>query len=250
MKTLILAGGLGTRLREKISDLPKGLAPIAGKPFLEWQLFQLKEQGFKDIVLCIGYMADKIVDYFGSGEKMGLSIEYSIEDRLLGTAGAVKKAAKHVDETFLLLNGDTFFDVDLRGLVEFHKTKEALMTLSLAMVSDASRYGSTHIDTVNRIKRFEEKQPDKTEPGFINGGVYAMEPSVLDGIESEKVVSLENGIIPAMVETKRLFGYVVEGVFIDIGTADSYETAQKYFAKHSAQLFRGACGPEIVNENR
>jgi NDP-sugar pyrophosphorylase family protein len=243
MKALILAGGLGTRLRDKVGDLPKPMAPVAGKPFLEWQLMLLKGQGITDIVVCAGYMADKIVEYFGSGKKLGLDIEYSIEDQLLGTAGAVKNAAGYIDDSFLLLNGDTFFDVDLRGLAEFHEAKEALMTLSLRVVKDMSRYGSVHIDIVNRIKGFKEKQSAGSEPGFIdaayiNGGIYIIEPQVLDNILDEEAVSLENDVIPNLVETNRLFGYVAEGAFIDIGTAESYESAQKFFAKHATQMFR------------
>jgi NDP-sugar pyrophosphorylase family protein len=232
MKALILAGGLGTRLREKVDDLPKSMAPLGGKPFLEWQLMLLKKQGITDIVLCVGYMADKIKDHFGDGKKMGLNIEYSFEGKPLGTAGAIKNAAKYVDGPFLLLNGDTFFDIDFDGLVEFHEAKEALMTLSLIMVSDASRYGSVHIDIVSRIKDFKEKQPDKTEPGYVNGGVYVLEPAVLDSVESGKAVSLENDVIPGLVKTNKLFGYVAECKFIDIGTNDSYEAAQKFFAKY------------------
>jgi D-glycero-alpha-D-manno-heptose 1-phosphate guanylyltransferase len=231
VKTLILAGGLGTRLREKVSDLPKAMAPVCGKPFLEWQLMQLKAQGFTDIILCVGYMADKITDYFGKGEKIGLNIEYSVEDKLLGTAGAVKNASRFIDDTFLLLNGDTFFDIDYQALVEFHEAKEAFLTLSLVMLDDVARYGSVHIDTVNRIKGFKEKQSDKIEFGYINAGVYAVEPTVLNCIAPKQAVSLENDVIPDTVKTGRVFGYVSEGAFIDIGTPESYEFAQKYFIR-------------------
>lgn len=230
-KVFILAGGFGTRLRSKISDLPKSMAPVAGRPFLEWQLMALKAQGFADIVLCLGYLSDKIIDYFGDGSKFGVKIDYSIEEEPLGTAGAIRNASDFIDDTFLLLNGDTFFDVDYRALLDFHEGKEAALSLSLVMVEDATRYGSVRIDINSRVAGFEEKRPDALELGYINAGVYAIEPSILDYIAPGKAVSLENEIIPTIISKEPVFGYVSDGYFIDIGTPDSYEAAQKFFTQ-------------------
>lgn len=231
MRAFILAGGFGTRLRSKVSDLPKSMAPVAERPFLEWQLMLLKAQGITDIVLCVGYLAEKIVDYFGDGSRLGISIDYSVEKEPLGTAGAILNASKFIDNTFLLLNGDTFFDVDYRGLLDFHEGKEALMSLSLAMVDDASRYGAVRVDINNRIVGFSEKSPDVHEFGYINGGVYAIEPALLSHIAAGKAVSLENDVIPNIISKEPVFGYVSDGFFIDIGTPESYEVAQKFFSQ-------------------
>lgn len=233
MRAFILAGGLGTRLRSKVSDTPKSMAPIAGRPFLEWQLMLLRVQGITDIVLCVGYLADKVIDYFGDGSKFGLNIDYSIEEEPLGTSGAILNASKFIDGTFLLLNGDTFFDVDYRGLLDFHETKEAMLSLSLVMAEDATRYGSVKVDITNRVKGFEEKRADIQALGYINAGVYAIEPSILDYIAPHKVVSLENDVIPTIIGREPVFGYISDGYFIDIGTPESYEEAQKFFARYS-----------------
>ncbi|MDI6716967.1 MAG: nucleotidyltransferase family protein [Actinomycetota bacterium] len=232
IKTFILAGGLGTRLRSKISDLPKSMAPVAGRPFLEWQLMALKEQGFTDVVLCVGYLAEKIIDYFGDGSKFGMNIDYSIEREPLGTAGAIRNASKFVDSTFLLLNGDTFFDVDYRGLLEFHEAKDVMLSLSLIMAEDVSRYGSVAVDINNRVVGFKEKQASSQGFGYINAGVYAAEPSILNYIAPQKAVSLENNVIPTIMETGRVYGYISDGYFIDIGTPESYEVAQKFFERY------------------
>jgi len=227
-----LAGGLGTRLRSKVSDLPKPMAPVAGRPFLEWQLMVLKAQGFCDIVLCTGYLADKVALYFGDGSNFGLKIDYSVEKEPLGTAGAVLNAAKFIDGTFLLLNGDTFFDLDCRGLLDFHEGKEAGLSLSLVMVDDAARFGSVAIDSNNRVLGFREKGSDTQGFGHVNAGIYAVSPAVLDYIAPGKPVSLENDVIPTIITTGSVFGYVSDGYFIDIGTPESYEKAQEYFVRY------------------
>jgi len=230
-KAFILAGGLGTRLRSKVSDMPKSMAPIAGKPFLEWQMMLLKAQGFTDIVLCVGYMADKIIDYFGDGSKFGLSIQYSVEKKPLGTAGAIRNASEFIDDTFLLLNGDTFLSIDYEGLLEFHDAKEGILTLSLTLADDATRYGSVNIDIFSRVTGFKEKQADTYKFGYINAGVYTVEPSIIDHIVPNKAVSLENDVIPTIMGIEPVFGYVAGGHFIDIGTPESYEEAQKFFTR-------------------
>jgi D-glycero-alpha-D-manno-heptose 1-phosphate guanylyltransferase len=235
MKTLILAGGLGTRLRETVSDVPKSLAPVAGKPFLEWQIRLLKEQGFDRFVLCLGYRAQQIVDFFGDGTSFGVKIEYSFEEKPLGTAGAVLNAANLIDGAFMLLNGDTFFDTDYRSLVEFHDAKEAKLSMALTVVDDVSRFGSVSMDIYSRVGKFSEKDSETKGFGYINAGAYVIEPVILEHIDPLKPSSLEKEVIPALVENNiesGVFGMVSDGFFIDIGTPDSYETAQKFFNRY------------------
>lgn len=231
MKALILVGGLGTRLRSQVSDLPKSMAPIAGKPFLEWQLMMLKAQGFHNIVLCTGYLADPIVEYFGDGSKFGLNIDYSFEEEPRGTAGAIRNASGFIDGTFLLVNGDTFFDMDCNSLLDFHEVKGAMVSLALTMVEDVSRYGSVTIDINGRVKSFKEKSPNIQTFGYINAGVYVVERAVMDHIAEDTAVSLEKDVIPKIINRGLVYGYVSEGYFVDIGTPESYEQARKYFAR-------------------
>jgi NDP-sugar pyrophosphorylase family protein len=232
MRTFILAGGLGTRLLDKVSDAPKAMASVAGKPFLAWQIKLLKAQGFNDIVMCLGYRSQQIIDHFGDGSNYGVNIGYSVENEPLGTAGALMNASSLIDGTFMLLNGDTFFDMDFQGLCEFHEAKEAEMTLSLTMVDDVSRYGSVSTDVNNRVSKFNEKESDTTCFGYINAGVYIFEPSVLELIPPQKAVSLENEVIPSIISKDKVYGFISDGFFIDIGTPESYDAAQRFFKRY------------------
>lgn len=232
MRVFILAGGFGTRLRDKVPDMPKSMAPVAGKPFLEWQIMLLNTQGFSEIVMCLGYRSQQIVDYFGDGSKLGVDIDYSIENEPLGTAGAILNASSFINETFMVINGDTFFDMDLQSLREFHEAKKAELSLSLTMVEDVSRYGSVLIDINNRVLEFNEKNPDVKGFGYINAGVYILEPLVLESIFLNKPVSLENDIIPSIINKGSVYGLIADGFFIDIGTPNSYEAAQHYFKRY------------------
>ncbi|MCL5291370.1 MAG: nucleotidyltransferase family protein [Actinobacteria bacterium] len=229
MQVAILAGGLGTRLREAVKDLPKSMAPIDSRPFLECQLAYLKGKGFTEILLLVGYLADVIVDHFGDGSSLGLKISYSREEDQLGTGGALKNAEELLDSSFLVLNGDTFFDVDYNELIRFHREKDALITIALVSVADSSRYGAVGLDEDGRILAFAEKAGDG--PGLVNGGVYVVDKRVLAHIQKDRRVSLEKEVIPRLLgEGERVFGLVMPGCFIDIGTPESYDFAKRYFA--------------------
>ena len=189
MKVLILAGGFGTRLREAVSDVPKPMALIAGKPFLEHQVNYLREQGLKDIILCVHYKANVIKSYFGDGKRFGVNITYSEEDTALGTAGAIKKAERYLDGPFFVLNGDSYLDVDFMKLLEFHRSV-GFVSASMVLIKsdDSSHYGSVLLEG-NRIVNFLEKGGGQGSK--VNGGVYLFERSVLDLIPPNKKVSLE-----------------------------------------------------------
>src|SRR3989344_9013022 len=142
MKTLILCGGLGTRLRSVVSDVPKAMAPIGGKPFLMYQIDWLKKFNLTEIILCVGYLKDHIKNYFGNGSLFGVKITYSEEEALLGTGGAIKNAEKLLNnEAFIVLNGDTYAKIDFTKLIDFHNKKKSKYTLGLTKVADTSRYG-------------------------------------------------------------------------------------------------------------
>jgi|FaiFalDrversion3_1042247.scaffolds.fasta_scaffold01077_4 D-glycero-alpha-D-manno-heptose 1-phosphate guanylyltransferase len=218
---LILAGGLGTRLSSLFRNYPKALAPIAGKPFLEYLLLYLKKHGFFDIVLCVGYKADLIQRYCQDGKQWGMSIRYSREQMPLGTAGPLKVAGPLIPATdFLVLNGDSFFNIDLNTLVRYHKSRKALATIALAKVNNAQRYGTVEVDSRGKIVKFIEKEQTE-KAGLINGGIYVFHRKVLDLIPEGRAVSLEYEIFPKLVG-KAFYGLPFEAYFVDIGVPEDY----------------------------
>ena len=232
MRVLILAGGLGTRLQALVPDRPKPMAEVAGKPFLAYQVEQLRAQGFTELVLCLGHRAGQIQGHFGDGGRWGVSIAYSNEPELWGTAGAIKNARAWIEEPFLVLNGDSYLEVDLPALVEFHRKERAAEartqgTLAALAVEEAGAYGTLKLDGQGRIRRFREKAGGG--PGWINGGVYVLEPDVLDLIPGDRAVSLERETFPLILERGGcLHGYPVQGFFADIGTPAGYRRFQSY----------------------
>ncbi len=224
MRVLILAGGLGTRVRAEFPDLPKPLIPICGKPFLERQLTLLAAQGFRQFTLCVGYRASQIMEYFGIGTAWGISLTYSVEPFPLGTAGALKYAAADFHESALVLNGDTYLDVDYRALIGCHDRRrpEVVGTLALTKVPDSARFGEVVMANDGRIVAFTEKVDGHGGPGLINAGAYVLEPRVLDVIPSGRASSLERDIFPALAAAGQLDGTIVTGSFVDIGTPAGY----------------------------
>ena len=219
MKAIILAGGFGTRLKSIVSDLPKPMVMIAGKPFLEHLIRNLRDQGITEVILCIHHMANKIKSYFGNGRKFGLKVTYSEEDVPLGTAGAIKKAEKYIDGTFLVLNGDSYSNIDLNKLLEFHKDKNSKYTLCLIKVDDSREFGRVQLEG-DKIINFAEKSDFGS--GLINSGIYVFEPEIFKHIQAEKNVSIEKEIFPELTKEGLLHGYKSEGYFIDIGRPETY----------------------------
>lgn len=225
-KVLILAGGLGTRLRQTLGTLPKSLAPIGNRPFLEYLLEFISHQGFRDVIISLGYGSDAIRGYFGNRSPHGLKIAYCLEKELLGTAGAVKLSESLIEsDDFFVINGDTYFEVDLKQMLSFHKRRNAFATMALAYKEDSGRYGNVIIGRDNEIVSFSEKAGEG-KAGYINGGTYLFRKELFNYIPAHKVCSLEREIIPSLVG-KGLYGFVVEGHFIDIGIPEDYERAQR-----------------------
>jgi D-glycero-alpha-D-manno-heptose 1-phosphate guanylyltransferase len=224
MQTLILAGGLGTRLRTVIEDRPKPLAPVADRPFLEYLILQVKNQGFIDIVLCIGYLGEQIQNYFGDGNRWGVQISYSQEKELLGTGGAIKLAQRVIKEdNLLVMNGDSFLQVDLNKLITYHLKKEAQATIALVEADDSTRYGAVEINEEGEIENFVEKG-ERSRLNLINGGVYLLNRKVFDDIPEGKT-SLEREVFPRLIG-KGFYGMPVKGFFIDIGVVEEYQRLQ------------------------
>jgi len=215
VQTLILAGGLGTRLSKILNDKPKPMAPVAGRPFLEYLILQLKKYGLTDIVLCTGYLGEQVQGYFGNGDRWGVHISYSQEKEPLGTGGAIKLAEKLVQrENFVVMNGDSFLDVNLNGLITYHLEREALATMALVKVEDPTRYGTVEINEKGEIGKSSGSK-------FVNGGIYVFNRKVFDYIPESKV-SLEKEVFPKLIG-KGFYGMSTKGFFIDIGVPEDYK---------------------------
>lgn len=233
MEAVILAGGLGTRLREVVRNKPKAMAPVRGRPFLQYQIEQLKEYGVDEIILCVAYLAHQIKDYFREGRDFGVEIKYATEKRPLGTGGALKNAQKYLKEnSFLVLNGDTYVSMDLFGFMRYHGDKRSKGTIALTRVDKPEEYGTVLLDDNQRVRKFLEKSKTRESYSIINAGVYLLEPEVLDYIPSGKKISLEKEIFPDLVRRNLpLFGYLTSGYFVDIGTPEGYARIQKGIGK-------------------
>jgi D-glycero-alpha-D-manno-heptose 1-phosphate guanylyltransferase len=230
---VILAGGLGTRLRSAYVAGPKSMAPVGGRPFLDYVLRWLRSEGVEEVILCVGYKRASIQRYVGGGRKWGLRVKYSIEQKLLGTGGAVKKAEGLIaGERLLVMNGDTLVGVNLRELVKFHRSQRAWATLGVVKVADDRRYGTLKMDHDGRITAFLEKTERETSKGRkdkkrpINGGVYVFEKKLLSKIHARGPLSLENKVFPWLAAGRRVYGFVSDTYFVDIGVPDDLRRAQ------------------------
>jgi len=227
LPVIVLCGGLGTRLRPAVADRPKALAPVGAVPFLELQLRALRARGARHFVLCIGHMGDQIEAAFGDGRALGARIDYSHDGpALLGTGGALKRAERFFAPAALVANGDTDIDVDLPGLVRVHSAAQALATLTLARVPDATRYGAVQLEG-ERVTAFREK--GSTTSDWVNAGVYVITRDLLGRVPAGEAVSLERDVFPAAVRAGLpLAAFVQAATFTDIGTPD----ALRAFAAH------------------
>ena len=221
MKAIILAGGEGKRLRSVINDIPKPMAPIKDKPFLEYIILQLKSQNLKDIIISTGYKGSIIKNYFQDGGNWDLNIEYSEEDKPLGTGGALRKAGKLIDDDqFIVMNGDSYFDIEFKQLISFHEDKQAVTTIGLAYVETLERYGHVEVGNNGEITEFIEKG-DSVSAGHVNGGIYILSSEFIKKIPFGQV-SLETEVFPNLIN-KGLFGVKFKSFFIDIGKPEEYE---------------------------
>ena len=226
---IILAGGKGTRLQSVVSDRPKPLALVAGRPFIEYLLDQLNNAGITHVVISTGYLGEQIRQQLGTTYKK-LSLHYSQEDIPLGTAGALRHALPLIpSQQILVLNGDSYCDIDFTKLVASHKTKNALVTMATVAVPEVSRYGSVTTTQDGRIIDFREKGL-QTGEGFINAGIYVINKSVVCNIVPDKLISLERDIFPQYLD-QAMYGFATNGTFIDIGIPDDYERAQELFQR-------------------
>jgi D-glycero-alpha-D-manno-heptose 1-phosphate guanylyltransferase len=231
LEGIILAGGFGTRLRSRVADLPKPMADIAGRPFLALLLDYLADQGFRRIVLSVGYRHQAIVDFFG--QRYGaIELAYVVEAEPLGTGGAIRYAIGRASgDPVWVLNGDTFLALDYRAMARFHAERGwAEMTMAVRRFPDVSRYGTVDLDG-DRVAGFASSGPPG--PGFVNSGVYLMSRALLDGIELPPVFSFERDLLPVRAKSGVIAAFTSDAWFIDIGVPEDYDRAQTELGKRA-----------------
>jgi D-glycero-alpha-D-manno-heptose 1-phosphate guanylyltransferase len=222
---ILLVGGIGTRLQSVLPATPKPLAPVGDAPFLELLIRQLRSQGIRRLVMCTGHLADQVESEFGNGHKWDVVIDYSKELQPLGTAGAVRFAERYLTQAsdFLVMNGDSFLELDFRKLIRFHREHGGLVSMAVRRVTDAARYGTVQLGADNRVVGFREKI-GASVPAIINGGVYVFKRAILEDIP-EGPASLEKDVFPQLLEYG-IYALEQQGMFIDIGTPEDYARAR------------------------
>jgi D-glycero-alpha-D-manno-heptose 1-phosphate guanylyltransferase len=229
-QAIVLAGGLGTRLRSVVPDMPKPMAPVAGRPFLGWILDQLSEAGFERAVLAVGYKFEAIRKHFGDRYR-GLALRYSVEETPLGTGGAIRLALDHITSSpVFVLNGDTYLDLDYPAMLANHLRTQATLSVAVCHVQDVSRYGTLDIDG-GAIANFREK--GGSGPGYINAGTYLLSAGLFEGIPAGEAFSFEQQLLAPRVREIQPRAYLSDGLFIDIGVPDDYGRAQQLFASRA-----------------
>jgi D-glycero-alpha-D-manno-heptose 1-phosphate guanylyltransferase len=223
-EAIVLAGGFGTRLRAVVSDVPKPMAPVRGRPFLAYVLDYLAREGVRSVVLSIGYKEETIRAAFGSSYA-SLKIEYAVETEPLGTGGGIRLALeKTTHDSVLALNGDTFFPVNLSELSRVHEESIADMTLALKRMAKCERYGTLTLDGTAQITGFKEK--GAVENGLINGGIYALKRTLLEGWALKQEFSIEKDVLERLATKRKILGVSFDTYFIDIGIPEDYARAQ------------------------
>ena len=227
-QAIILAGGLGTRLRSVVADVPKCMAPVAGKPFLYYVIGHLKKEGITDFIFSVGYKSESIIDFVNEHheKEKGLNVSFSVEQEPLGTGGAIKMAcSKTSNQHVIVCNGDTLFTVRIAQLASVHEQQNADCTLVLKPMQNFDRYGVVETNENGRILSFKEKQ--YYQGGLINGGVYALNSRAFLKENLPEQFSFEKDYLEKYVDSRKMFGVVQDEYFIDIGIPDDYERAQK-----------------------
>ena len=230
MEAIILAGGFGTRLQEVVSDVPKSMAPINNRPFLEYLMDYLIVQGITRAVLSVGYKREVIIDHFRNSYR-SLELDYAAEEEPLGTGGGIRLSFWRIkSQRAVIMNGDSLFRLDLSKLEKAHLLKKAAVTLALRKLGNTGRYGRVTLNRQRRITGFEEKN-EHAGPGLINAGIYLMEKSFLMEPRFRGRFSIEKDCFEKYYSEERMFGCPSDGYFRDIGIPEDFKKAQHEFTK-------------------
>lgn len=229
MQAVILAGGLGTRLRPLTLKTPKPIVPLLNKPFLYYQLSLLNKHGIREIIISLSHMGDRIEKEIASVSFPGMKLIYVYEDSPLGTAGAVKNAEKYIHDRLVTFNGDVLTDLDLTSVVKFHEARKAKATIVLTPVENPTMYGLIEIDKEKKVMRFLEKPSwDEVTTNNINAGTYILEPELIKLIPEGINYSFERGFFPNILKERiPFFGYESSAYWLDIGTTEKYLQANR-----------------------
>jgi mannose-1-phosphate guanylyltransferase len=224
MQAVILVGGEGTRLRPLTETIPKPMIPVLNRPFLEHALQHLRTHSIDEAFLALGYLPDIIEAHFGNGADIGISLQYSQEHKPMGTAGAIKLLQKHLKSTFIVCNGDIFTNLDITKMLSFHRERKAKTTIFLTPVENPSAFGAVETDHDGRVCQFLEKPaPSQVTSNWINGGIYLLEPEVLEAIPRDHHFMFERGLFPHLVDSGvPVYGYKDHPYWLDMGTPQSY----------------------------
>lgn len=228
-KAVILAGGQGTKLRPYTYEIPKSLLPIKGRPLLEYIIENIKACGITDIIICTGYLGEKIKEYFSDGQKYGVHITYSQEQTLLQTGGAVLKIKSFLqNEPFLLIYGDTLTNLRLKDLVDFHIEHKSIATIALTTVPHPSEFGQLTLHGIQLVN-FYQKNKSEVKSNLINCGIYVFRPEIFDYFPQNKKSFFLEDVIENIISKRKVNGFVFEGQWFDVGSPNQYEKAIKQF---------------------
>lgn len=232
MEAIVLAGGLGTRLRGVVDDVPKPMAPVQGRPFLAFVLDQLVDSGFRTAILAVGYRHEAIRLHFGA-EYRGLALLYSVEEKPLGTGGAIRLAsAQATTRDVFVLNGDTYVELDFHAMQGAHLHAGAQLSIAICQVPDVARYGALEVGE-GIVRGFHEK--GRSGRGWINGGVYLLGPALRHRFPPRAAFSFEQALLVPEAQSIRPLAYPATGLFIDIGMPEDYAKAQQIFSPRTAR---------------
>jgi mannose-1-phosphate guanylyltransferase len=230
MKAMVLAAGKGTRLLPLTGEIPKPMAPVAGKPLIQYIFELLADSGIEEIYVNVYYLAETILEFYGEKTQVnGTTVDFTCEYDLMGTAGGVKRLADRFDETFVVIMGDALTDVDVREVATFHREHGALATLALRRVTDTSQYGVVELDPEKNILNFQEKpDPREAVSNLANTGIYVLEPEALEYVPENTFFDFAKDVFPRLLEAGEKFvGYEGDFYWSDVGTLETYRTAQR-----------------------
>lgn len=229
-KAVILAGGQGTKLRPYTYEVPKPLLPVSGRPILEYVLKLLKKSGITEVVICIGYLGEKIKEQFGNGDRLGLKITYSEEKEPLQTGGALAKVKKFTgDDTFLVIHGDLLTTLSFQDLINFHQKESELATVALTTVAEPSEFGQLTLHGTKLVRFYQKNDGKDIKSPLVHAGIYVFSPAIYNFFPKNKTSFSLEDIMEKLIQDEKVSGFIFEGQWFDVGSLENYENAIKLF---------------------